>query len=136
MTDVNDACAALAQALLQVEGIAHVKPYPDDSFNPPEAQIWDRDLDPRLTLGGSPSRVVPFTVGVYVKRTDPRTAIYQLREFKAQTGTTSVVAVLEDDTNWPTGTQYVEVTNISQIKQIESGAAVYLSLEFDIDVCL
>ncbi|RLA30262.1 MAG: hypothetical protein DRR03_10905, partial [Gammaproteobacteria bacterium] len=61
MSDLNDACAALAVAAATVTGL-RAKAYVDDIINAPEAQVFNRAFDPRLTLGGSPARTVALGV--------------------------------------------------------------------------
>ncbi len=135
MSNVNDACQALADAAATVDGL-RAKAYVDDTINPPEAQVFNRAFDPRLTLGGSPKRVVALGVRVFVRRSELRTAQIQLRDFMEQTGATSVLESLEDEDNYSADVDMVEVIQIGQPFETSSGDAVYLAVDFDVDVTL
>ncbi len=135
MSDVAAACSALAVAAATVTGLRG-KAYSDDQINPPEAQVFNRAFDPRLTLGGSPKRMVALGLRVFVRRTDLRSAQDDLRDYMDQTGSTSILAALEDSDNWPVGTDYVEVVEIGQPFETEAAGAVYLAVDFHIDVVL
>ena len=135
MAYIIDACDALANAAATIDGL-RAKGYVDDQINAPEAQVFNRAFDPRLTLGGSPVRSVALGLRVFVKRTDIRTAQTTLRNFMEQSGSTSIIAALEDDGNWPDGTNYVEVVQIGQPFETSTGDATYLAVDFDVDVVL
>jgi len=135
MSDLNGACIALADAAATVDGL-RAKAYVDDKINPPEAQVFNRAFDPRMTLGGSPKRPVGLGLRVFVKRLDLKAAQIKLRGFMEQTGSTSVLAALEDDTNWPADTDYVEVVGIGAPFETSTGDATYLAVDFDVDVVL
>jgi hypothetical protein len=135
MGAVNDACDALAGIVASIDGLRCV-PYPSDQINPPEAHIFNRATDPRMTLGGSPKRVQQLGLRLFVRRIDPRTAHIQLRDYMDQDGDSSIRAALEDHENWPDDVDYVEVTQIGQPFEATSGDAVYLAVDFDVDVIL
>jgi len=135
MSDINDACVALADAVGTIDGLRG-KSYADDQINAPEAQVFNRGFDPRLTLGGSPKRPVALTLRVIVKRVDLRTAQLAIRDYMEQAGATSVLAAVEEPANWPASTDYVEVTNIGQPFETATAEAAYLAVDFDVDVVL
>jgi hypothetical protein len=130
MGDINAACQALADSLIPVDGLRG-KAYVDDQINAPEAQVFNRAYDPRLTLGGSPKQAVGLGLRIYVKRLDLRSAQLQLRGYM-----TSVLAAVQDSENWDAGTDYVEVVQIGAPFETSTGDAVYLAVDFDIDVVL
>lgn len=135
MGDIAVACTALADAAASIDGL-RAKAYVDDQINPPEAQVFNRAYDPRLTLGGSPQRMVALGLRVFVRRQELRVAQLALRDFMDQTGDSSVIEALEDSDNWPTDTHYVEVIQVGQPFETSSGDANYLAVDFDVDVVL
>ncbi len=135
MSSLNEACQALADAAATVDGL-RAKPHGDDNINAPEAQVFNRDFDPRLTMGGSPKRLFALTVRVYVPRMNPRSAQFALRDFMEQTGPTSVLAALEDEDNWVAGVDMVEVVQIGATFEATTESGSYLGADFDVDIIL
>lgn len=135
MSDLNGACEALADAAATISGL-RAKQYLDDQINPPEAQVFSRSFDPRMTLGGSPKRTVALGLRVFVKRTDLRTAQLQLRDYMEQAGATSVIAALEDSANWPADVDDVEIVQVGQPFETTTTEATYLAVDFDVDIIL
>ena len=135
MSSINDACEALAEAVATIPGL-RAKPYIDDQINPNEAHVYNRAFDPRMTLGGSPIRPVALGLRVFVQRQNTRAAQAELREYMEQTGDKSILAAVEDEDHWPTGTNYVEVTQIGQPFEVTLPNSAYLAVDFDIDVIL
>lgn len=136
MGDINDACGYIADALATIDGL-NTKPGWDDKIVAPEAQVFNRGGDPRMTLGNSARRVLPLGVRVFVQRGDAIEGQYELREYMEKTGVSSVIQALEDDANYPTTVHYVEVTNIGAPFQTElTDAVAYLAVDFDVDVVL
>jgi hypothetical protein len=133
MPSVNDVCESLAVAVATVPGLRAVG-YIDDQVNPPQAQVFTREFDPRMTMGGSASRPVMLGVRIFVKRTDVRTAQRQLRNYMEQSGSSSVRAAIENSDNWNATVHYAEVTGIGQPFEYETAAEVYWAVDFDVDV--
>ena len=133
MASIDDTAHTLAGVVGLVPGL-RCKGFIDDKINPPEAQVFTRDFDPRLTLGGSPSRQVEFGVRVFVRRTDARTAQAELRGYMEQAGSTSIRATIEDADNWDGQVDYVVVTNIGQPFEAELPDQIYWAVDFDVDI--
>lgn len=135
MGDIQTACERLAEAVATIEGL-EAKGWLDEKIDAPEAHVFTRTFDPRFTLGGSPARMVACGVRVYVKRGDLYEAQVQLRNFMDQAGPLSIREAVEDADNWPADTQDVTVTGIGQPFETTGGDAVYLAVDFDVDVIL
>lgn len=132
MTTINDACEALANVLGTVDGL-RATAYIDDQIHPPHAQIYTRDYDPRMVLGNS-KRTYMLGVRIFVRRTDPRSAHWAIRNFMEPTGSTSITATVENEDLWDVIIDYAEVTNIGQPFEMETAAEVYMAVDFDIDI--
>ena len=131
-TTINGVCEALAGALEDVPGL-RAKGYADDTVNPNEAQVFTRDFDPRLTFGTT-SHSYQLGVRVMVKRQEIRSAQKTLRDFMEPTGSTSILAAIEDESNWSAEVQYAEVTSIGQPFELENANETYWAVDFDVDV--
>lgn len=133
MPTINEVCEALAEAVDTISGLRAIG-YADDQVNPPQAHVYTRDFDPRMTMGGSASRPVLLGVRVFVRRVDARSAQKALRDYMEQSGSTSVRAAIEDPDNWSKTVHYAEVTNIGQPFEFESPSEIYWAVDFDVDV--
>lgn len=130
---INEACEALATVVGSISGL-RAKGYADDTINPPEAQVYTREFDPRLTLGGSPKRVFQLGVRVFVKRTNPRSGQKSLRGFMEPTGAASVLAKINDGDSWSVTIDYAEVTNVGQPFEFLTENEAFWAVDFDVDV--
>lgn len=135
MGDTNDALEALADVVATVVGRA--KPYLDENINPPDAHCFTRTYDPRLTLGGSPKRMLAASVRVFVKRIDLRSAQLSIRNYMDQAGETSIRAAVENGDLWPDGLiDDVEVVQVGEPFEVGTGDAAYFAIDFDVDIIL
>lgn len=135
MSDINDACEALAATISSsVEGL-YCKPYLDDTKRPPEAQITTRAHDPRFTFTGT-DRVVALRVRVFVRRADPRAGQELLRNYMTTSGEYSLKAAIEDADNWDGEVHSASVTEISDVLEIIEESAAYLAVDFDVDLII
>ena len=131
---IDEACVALAAAIDGISGLRS-KGFADDITNPPEAQVYTREYDPRFVFSGA-KRTFALGVRVYVKRTDIRSAQRTLRGFMEPSGSTSVSAKIEDEASW-TGVTIddVVVTNVGQpFEFTDQSGLVYWAVDFDVDV--
>jgi len=133
MTTINEVCDALAEAVTNGCGLRAIG-YIDTQVNPPQAQVFTRDFDPRLTLGGSPEKVLACGVRVFVRSTRPSAAQEELRGYMEQSGSTSVRAAIETSGNWTVDVDDAEVTNIGQPFEVETANETYWAVDFDVDV--
>jgi hypothetical protein len=133
---ITEVCDALAGAVDGITGL-RAKGYIDDISNPPEAQVYTREYDPRYVFTGS-KREFALGVRVFVKRTDIRSAQKSLREFMEPSGATSVTAKIEDEASWSGATvDFAEVTNVGQPFEYAPApdGPVYWCVDFDVRVC-
>jgi len=135
MSDLNDACTALATAASAVTGLRG-KAYVDDNINAPEAQVFNRAFDPRLVMDGSAVRTVALGVRVFVNRLDLRSAQVAPRGFMEQSGATSVLGALEGSDNYSAGVNFVVVTQIGQPFETTTESGTYLAVDFDVEITL
>lgn len=129
---ISEACDAVATVLSSITGLRSLG-YADDTINPPQAQVYTREYDPRMVFGNN-KRTFMLGVRVFVRRTDPRSAQRALREFMEPTGSTSVTATIENEALWPVTVDYAEVTSIGQPFEVETPAEIYWAVDFDVDV--
>jgi hypothetical protein len=131
---IDDACSALAAVVNQIPEL-RAKGYIDDVTNPPEAQVYTREFDPRMVFGDA-NRVFQLGVRVFVRRTDLRSAQQRLRSFMEPSGASSVRAKIEDGDSWAETIHYAEVTNIGQPFEYspDSGTTVFWCADWDVDV--
>jgi hypothetical protein len=92
---ITEVCDALAGAVDGISGL-RAKGYIDDISNPPEAQVYTREYDPRMVFSGA-KREFALGVRVFVKRTDIRSAQKALRDYMEPSGSSSVTAKIEDE---------------------------------------
>jgi hypothetical protein len=132
---ITEVCDALAGAVDGLSGI-RAKGYIDDITNPPEAQVFTREYDPRMVLS---STVTTYMLGVrvYVKRTDIRSAQKTLRSFMEPSGSTSILAAINAEGSWSGATvQDAYVTQVGQPFEYSAveGGPVYWCVDFDVEV--
>ena len=133
---ITEVCDALAGAVDSISGL-RAKGYIDDVTNPPEAQVYTRDYDPRMIFSGA-KRTFMLGVRVFVKRSDMRSAQKSLHTFMEPSGSTSVTAKIEDEASWSgASVDYAAVTNVGQPFEYspDGGNTVYWCVDFDVDVC-
>lgn len=139
---LDEVCAALATVVATVDGISRAKGWADDEINPIEAQVYTRPYDPRMVFGkGANYGETTYLLGVrvFASRTNMRTAQKQLRAFMETTGTSSVVAAIEDGDSWAETIDSAEVTGIGQPFEVEiqnaaGGVTTYWAVDFEVDV--
>ena len=125
----------LAQAITAGCGLRCIA-YVADSIPAPCAVISRDEMDPRMVLGKA-SAAYNFNVRVFVGRVAEKSAQQKLDALTEATGSGSLVAAVEDDTNWPSDVvvQYASVTRIGVVPQTVAVADdTFLSVDFDIEV--
>jgi hypothetical protein len=137
MASIDEVCDALAAAVATIPEL-RAKGYIDDVINPNDAHVFTREFDPRMVFTTTP---ITYQLGVrlFVRRSPLRSAQKTLRGFMEPTGSTSVLAAIEDEANWPTDVHFVEVTSIGQPFEYqtsgEHGASeTFLAVDYDVTV--
>ena len=130
---INDVCDALALAITTGTGLRALG-YIDEQVNPPMVMVYTMPFDPRLTTGGSPERSVQMGARVFVRAINARSAQADLRGYMEQSGSGSIRAAIEDDTNWSVTVDYAEVTQIGQPFEYETANEMYWAVDFSVDV--
>ena len=135
MTTIADVRDGMAQAITAGCGLRCIA-YVADSIPAPCAVISRDEMDPRMVLGKA-SAAYNFNVRVFVGRVAEKSAQQKLDALTEATGSGSLVAAVEDDTNWPSDVvvQYASVTRIGVVPQTVAVADdTFLSVDFDIEV--
>ena len=133
MTTIADVRTALAQAVSET-GL-RCFPYLEDQIPQPCAFVEVRRRDPRMVFSEA-SAVHNFTVRCYFQRSAARSGQIEMDQYREQSGATSIVAAVQNDTYWPDSlVQYVQVTEISDTFLTEHAGTEYLSMAFEIEVC-
>ena len=135
MPSIDEVCTAMAGAIDSISGI-RAKGYIDDVTNPPEAQVSTREYDPRMVLS-SVKATYPFTVRVFVKRSDLRSAHKALRGFMEPSGSGSVPVAINTETAWSGATvddAYVTLVGQPFEYSPDGGTTVFLCVDFDVEV--
>ena len=138
MPSINQVCDAVAGSIDAISGIRAVG-YVDTDINPPQAQVFTREFDPRYVFGDV-KRPLPMGARVFVKMSSARAAQVALRSYMEPEGTSSVLAKIEDYENWPQvdgetiTVDYTEVTGIGQpFEYVDENNQSYMAVDFDFD---
>lgn len=134
MTTVNQVREALAEAAA-VTGL-RMTDFIVPDINPPVGMVNRPAYDPRMVLGQS-HVALPFTITVYAQRDIEVTAQKLLEEYADVTGTKSILAAVQDETNWPDQLiAYCVVTEISEIGAARIAEGIeYLTVRLTVEVC-
>jgi len=129
IADVRD---GLARVLETIDGW-RAGPYLGDQVNPPCFKIARPAFDPRMVFGGSKASHT-FRVHAYASRGATDTHERLLDELCELSGTGSVIAAVQDGTNWPVTVDYAQVTQVGEVGISEIAGVEYLVVNFDIEV--
>ena len=135
MTTIAEVRDGMAYAITKGCGLRCLS-YVADTIPAPCAVISREEMDPRMVFGKA-SAVYNFNVRVFVGRVAEKASQKKLDTLTEATGTGSLVAAVEDDTNWPSDVtvQYASVTRIGVVPQTAAVAdETFLSVDFDIEV--
>jgi len=135
VTTIADVRTQMATAAVVADGLQRCHPYLLDKIVPPCAEITTLPRDPRMVLSKAkaPYR---FVITVYVDRTSERAGQELLDTFAEPTGATSLTEAIEAEANWGTvDVDYVTVTDISGISEVELAGSKYLIERFIVEVC-
>ena len=134
MTTVSDVRQAMADAISDnIVGLRASAIVPDQMVAP-IAVVSRQAFDPRFVFSQSKASY-EFAVTIYVPRAADRAMQNLLDDFVELSGETSVIAAIQDGTNWTNVTvDYAQVVNVSEVQSVAVGTAEYLSVRLDVEV--
>lgn len=128
MTTIAQVRKALADAA-STSGV-EIRDYEPDMPVAGGGWVVRREMDPRMVFGAT-KNMFPMGIVVLFNRTSGLAQVDALCE---PSGLGSMKAAVENGDNWGVTVDYAEVTRISDTNVVELGGAMYLSVEFDIEV--
>jgi len=129
---ITEVRQALADALSVVPDLA-ANPWPSDQVLVNTAQIARTEFDPRLVFSGAKVEHT-FRVTVFAGRGAEVPAAEWLDSLCELTGSTSLIAAVQDGNNWSIAVDYAEVVRCGEILVTEAAGVSYLSVSFDVKV--
>ena len=134
MTTIYDVRQGLADAAAHVAGW-RTSAYVGEQVNPPMIKVTMPAFDPRYVLGETKARYT-FRCYAYYTRAAGEAAERALDELAELSGAGSLIAAVQDGTNWPITVDYAVVTQVGEISTTQFGtdAVEYFVRPFDIEV--
>lgn len=132
MPTVSDVRDALAAAITTGTGLRS-SPLVQDTMVPPIAVISRRPFDPRLIFSQSKA-AYEFNVTLYAGRTNERASQIALDEWCELSGSGSVIAAIQNGSNWSVNVDYALVTNVSEVQAVAIAESNYLVVELTVEV--
>lgn len=129
VTEVRDDLAAVITAGTGLRAAALVQ----DIMVAPIAVVSRRPFDPRMVLQQAKA-AYQFTVTIYADRTDERAAQRKLDAYCELSGSTSVLAAIQDGSLWSEDVDYAQVTQIGDVQAVIIGESNYLAVEMAVEV--
>lgn len=129
VTEVRDDLAAVITAGTGLRAA----PLVQDVMVAPIAIVSRRPFDPRMVLQQAKA-AYQFTVTIYADRTDERAAQRKLDAYCELSGSTSVLAAIQDGTLWSEDVDYAQVTQIGDVQAVIIGESNYLAVEMAVEV--
>lgn len=129
VTEVRDDLAAVITAGTGLRAA----PLVQDVMVAPIAVVSRRPFDPRMVLSQA-SAAYQFTVTIYVDRTDERAAQRALDGYCELSGTTSVLAAIQNGSLWTKDVDYAQVVQIGDVVPVVVGESNYLIVQLDVEV--
>lgn len=129
VTEVRDDLAAVITAGTGLRAA----PLVQDVMVAPIAIVSRRPFDPRMVLQQAKA-AYQFTITIYADRTDERAAQRKLDAYCELSGSTSVLAAIQDGTLWSEDVDYAQVTQIGDVQAVIIGESNYLAVEMAVEV--
>lgn len=104
-----------------------------DTLVAPIAVVSRRPFDPRMVLQQHKA-AYQFTVTIYVDRTDERAAQRALDTYCEVSGANSVIAAIQNGSNWSVTVDYAQVTQVGDVQPVIVGESNYLIVPLDVEV--
>lgn len=129
VTEVRDDLAAVITAGTGLRAA----PLVQDTMVAPIAVVSRRPFDPRMVLSQA-SAAYLFAVTIFADRTNERASQRLLDSYSELSGSTSVLAAIQDGTLWSVDVDYAQVTQIGDVQAVIVGESNYLAVELLVEV--
>ena len=135
MTTIAEVRADLVNVLETIPGWSTSTGYVGDQLNTYSFKVGRPSFDPRMVFSQAKA-VHQFTVSAYAPRATPEISEAALDALCELSGTGSLIAAVQNGTNWSVSVDYAVVTNCGEVQVIQWIDGVdYLAVQFQIEVC-
>jgi len=135
MTTIADVRTDLVNVLANIPGWSTSNGYVGDQLNTYSFKVSRSAFDPRMVFSQAKA-THQFTVAAYAPRATPEVSEAALDALCELSGEGSLIATVQDGTNWSVTVDYAVVTNCGEVQSITWIDGVeYLAVQFTIEVC-
>ena len=135
MTTIADVRTDLVNVLANIPGWSTSNGYVGDQLNTYSFKVSRSAFDPRMVFSQAKA-THQFTVAAYAPRATPEVSEAALDALCELLGEGSLIATVQDGTNWSVTVDYAVVTNCGEVQSITWIDGVeYLAVQFTIEVC-
>lgn len=135
MTTIADVRTDLVNVLANIPGWSTSNGYVGDQLNTYSFKVSRSAFDPRMVFSQAKA-THQFTVAAYAPRATPEVSEAALDALCELSGEGSLIATVQDGTNWSVIVDYAVVTNCGEVQSITWIDGVeYLAVQFTIEVC-
>ena len=135
MTTIADVRTDLVNVLANIPGWSTSNGYVGDQLNTYGFKVSRSAFDPRMVFSQAKA-THQFTVAAYAPRATPEVSEAALDALCELSGEGSLIATVQDGTNWSVTVDYAVVTNCGEVQSITWIDGVeYLAVQFTIEVC-
>lgn len=135
MTTIAQVRNDLIEVLRNIPNWSVSNAYVGDTLNTYSFKVGRPSFDPRMVFSQAKA-VHQFTVTAYAPRATPELSEAALDALCELTGEGSVIATVQDGTNWTVTVDYASVTSCGEVQVIQWIDGVdYLAVQFQIEVC-
>ncbi len=135
MTTIADVRTDLVNVLANIPGWSTSNGYAGDRLNTYSFKVSRSAFDPRMVFSQAKA-THQFTVAAYAPRATPEVSEAALDALCELSGEGSLIATVQDGTNWSVTVDYAVVTNCGEVQSITWIDGVeYLAVQFTIEVC-
>lgn len=138
MPTISELRTAVADAVATIDGL-RATPLVADKVNGPQAVVMRKEFVYDDVLNGAGefgAHTYQFGITVYVARTNERGAQDLLDEYAEPSGDNSIKAAVETDTDLLALVDWVDVTEVGEIRISTIGQIDYLIEEFTVQVAV
>ena len=135
MTTIADVRTDLVNVLANIPGWSTSNGYVGDQLITYSFKVSRSAFDPRMVFSQAKA-THQFTVAAYAPRATPEVSEAALDALCELSGEGSLIATVQDGTNWSVTVDYAVVTNCGEVQSITWIDGVeYLAVQFTIEVC-
>lgn len=136
MTTIAQVRTGLAAVIYAGTGLRAKGYVGQQQVSAPGARILRQEYDPRLVFGEGIVRI-PFSIRICTGKVADIAAEKKLDTFCEVSGSTSVIAALQDLSRWTTAgvtIHFADVTRVSEPFAVSAGGVDYLAVDIDVQV--